>query len=193
VTPGRCRVAASNEHRHSEQCRTVGGLRQDAAIAETGYEIAFDASKEALKGQETSLEDLRTRAATVLSGASIATAFLGAQALKRPKNRPELWLDGWEWVAAGSFVALAFTVIVILWPRKNWVFTVGARDLIAGYVEGARKYTMPEIQRNLALHLENHFDANQRKIERLLNWFRVSCGLLALQVVAWILDLTTGG
>jgi hypothetical protein len=64
------------------------------------------------------LEDLRTRAATVLSAASIATAFLGAQALKRPKNRAELWLDGWEWVAAGSFVVLALTVIVILWPRR---------------------------------------------------------------------------
>lgn len=171
----------------------LGGLRQDPPIAETGYEIAFDASKDALKQQEAALDNLRTRASTVLSGASIATAFLGAQALKRPRHRPELWLDGWEWVAAGSFIALALTVIVILWPRKNWVFTVGAKDLIGGYVEGARKYTVPEIQRNLALHLENHFDANQQKIERLYLWFRLSCGLLALQVVAWILDLTTGG
>jgi hypothetical protein len=172
--------------------RSSRAQREDERI-ETGYEIAFDLSKEALVGQETSLEDLRTRAATILSGASIATAFLGAQALKLPKDRPDLWLDGWEWVAAGSFIGLAFTVIAILWPRKDWVFTVGARDLIAGYLEGGREYTVPEIQRNLALHLENHFDANQQKIERLLDWFRVGCGLLALQVVAWILDLTTGG
>jgi hypothetical protein len=65
--------------------------------------------------------------------------------------------------------------------------------LIGGYVEGDRKYTVPEIQRNMALHLEDNFDANQRKVDRLLDWFRVSCGLLALQVVAWILDFTTGG
>ena len=107
------------------------------AIAETGYEIAFDVSNDALQRQELSLDSLRTRAATVLSGASIATAFLGAQALKLPlaKERQAPWLCGWEWLAAGSFIALAFTVIVIMWPRKNWVFTVGARHLIGGYVE----------------------------------------------------------
>ena len=163
------------------------------AIAETGYEIAFEASKDALKRQETSLDDVRTRAATILSGASIATAFLGAQALKRPRERPDLWLDGWEWCAVGCFVLLAVVISAILWPRKGWVWSLGAQRLIGGYVEGTDKYTVPQIQRDLALHLERHFNTNQRKIGVLLFLFRLACLLLALQVVAWILDLTTGG
>jgi hypothetical protein len=166
---------------------------EDAPIAETGYEIAFDASREALAQQQASLDNLRTRAGMVLSGASIATAFLGAQALKLPKERPELWLDGWEWVATSSFVLGALIAIALLWPIKGWMFALGAKELIGGYVEGDRDYTVPEIQRNLALHLENHFDANQRKMRRLYRWLRISCLLLAVQVVAWILDLTTGG
>jgi hypothetical protein len=166
---------------------------QDALIADTGYEIAFDASREALAQQQASLDNLRTRAGMVLSAASIATAFLGAQALKRPKHRPDLWLDGWEWVATCSFLLLMLVAIALLWPVKGWVFSLGAAELIAGYIEGHRKYKVPEIQRNLALHLENHFDANQRKMSKRYFWLRVSSGLLAVQVVAWILDLVTGG
>jgi hypothetical protein len=145
-------------------------------IAETGYKIAFDASKEALKRQDASLDNLRTRAATLLSAASVATAFLGAEALKRPRARKEPWLEGWEWVAASSFVLLTIAVIVILWPRRGWMFSLGAGRLIGGYIEGDRGYTVPQIQKNLALHLENHFDANQRKIDTLYIWFQVGCG-----------------
>jgi hypothetical protein len=80
----------------------------------------------------------------------------------------------------------------LLWPVKGWVFSLGARDLIGGYLEGDRKYTVPAIHRNLALHLESHFDANQRNLGRRYFWLRVSCGLLAFQIAAWILDLTIG-
>jgi hypothetical protein len=185
--PARLRLSAGGAF--ARRCRA----RQDSPIAADGYEIAYDASRRALERQEASLDNLRARAATVLSGASIATAFLGAQALKRPKHRPDLWFVGWEWVAVGSFVLLAIAVIVILWPRKGWVFSLGARRLIGGYVEGEREYTVQRIHRDLALHLESHFDINQRKIRWMLVWFRGACALLALQVVAWLVDLTTGG
>jgi len=90
-------------------------------------------------------------------------------------------------------VLLALAVIAVLWPRRDWVFSLGAEVIIGGYVEGDETYEVPEIQRDLALHLDNHFQANARKLNSMYLLFRVSCGLLALQVVAWILDLTTGG
>ena len=163
-------------------------------MTEDPYAIAFEAGKDALSRQHASLDGLRTRAAGLLSGASIATAFLGAQALKKPKQRPDFYLVDWEWPATISFVLLALLVIAILWPRKDWVYSMGPKVIIGGYIENRDKtYSVPEIRRNLALHLENHFESNRGKLNSMYWLFRLSCALLAVQVVAWILDLTTGG
>jgi len=46
-------------------------------------ELAFDLSMQALSRQEHSLEDLRTRAGTLLAASSVVSSFLGATALNR--------------------------------------------------------------------------------------------------------------
>jgi hypothetical protein len=73
------------------------------------YEIALDQAVRALDSQSAVLESYRTRAATLISAAAIATSFLGSQAFKVGQHRSD-----WTWLAVGCFagvlVACAFVM-----------------------------------------------------------------------------------
>lgn len=141
--------------------------------------------EEALRGiaqQQTSVEGLRARVGTLLSAASISTAFLGAQALaNRTPGR-------WGWLAMVSFVAVVGASIAIMWPYE-WIFRRSPKALLSDYIEHDQPLALAAIHRDLAIHLEDHYERNQRKLNRLLRVFEVGCAVLALEVVAWLIEL----
>jgi len=57
----------------------------------TPYELAYDEAVRALSQQQSVLDNFRTRAGILLSGAAIATSFLGGQALRSDA------LNSWSW------------------------------------------------------------------------------------------------
>lgn len=135
--------------------------------------LVYDESIRAVTQQVGSLNDLRGRAATLLSAASIATSFLGAQALSKPGpldmlGVPTAHVFGVvDWLAIGAFVTVGVISLRILLPVRDWVFTLSARDLIRDYVESATPAPLTTMQRDVALHVEKHVDKNANKIERL--------------------------
>lgn len=166
-------------------------------MSESPTSLAYDAATHALARQSDSLDALRTRASTLIAAAAIATSFLGAQALREPGMRGKraaetAGVEGWEWVGLGGFLALAVAVIVVLLPWPNWVFTFSAKEIIRDYAEGVSPATLEQTRRDLALHADRHHRNNQTKLNRLYWAFRIGCGFLTVEVVAWIIDLTGG-
>jgi hypothetical protein len=166
-------------------------------MPETTYEIAYEVASKALSDQRESLTNLRTRSATLFSAAAIVTSFLGAQALDDTKVMAgtnqlvaDRTLQAWEAVGIGCFIGVAVLTILILLPWPGWTFRVGARDFIRDYSETDPPATVQQAQRDLALHLENHYDGNESKLKWLFWGFRVAAAVLAFEVVAWLLDLT---
>jgi hypothetical protein len=80
-----------------------------------------------LEDQERSVLELRARAGTLFAAAAIATSFFGAQTLARHD------LDAAGWVVVGCFVLLSFAVLVMLWPRRDWSFSLEPEYFIATY------------------------------------------------------------
>src|SRR5207253_4822323 len=74
--------------------------------------------------QQTVVDGVRTRASAIFAAATLATSFLGAQALTRSPK-----LDGLAWLAIGAFAAIFASVGYVLWPRK-FRFVLSARVLI---------------------------------------------------------------
>jgi hypothetical protein len=68
----------------------------DQALAES-YSLAYSEGKDAVAVQLTVIENFRSRAGLLLSGAAIATSFLGGQALRAGTLRP------WSWAAVILF------------------------------------------------------------------------------------------
>jgi hypothetical protein len=152
-------------------------------MADSTYSLAYEEALRGVVQQQAVLTDIRGRAATMLGAASVSTSFLGGIALQQ--QRP----TGWSWVAIGAFVAVGFLTIWILLPRRGWTFRMSARKLIKEYIESDNPAELPEMYRDLALHLENHFEVNQRRLEQLFLRLRIASAVLVGEIVLWLLVL----
>lgn len=151
------------------------------------YELAYEEAVRGLSQQQSALDNFRTRAGILLSAAAIATSFLGGQALA------DQGFSGWSWLAVALFAGVGASALFIVWPRKDWEFVAGPRRLIATYVETDQPLPLVEIRRDLALHMENSYDENAERLQRLIIALRWGSVLLAGEVIAWVVAIAAGG
>jgi len=149
------------------------------------YRLAFEQGQRGLDDQEAVLAELHTRAATLLAAAALVTSFFGGQVL--PHGHVPLL----GWLAIACFIALAGSILAVLWPRKHWEFDVSPTRLISEYIEppDGQPIALPDIHRDLALHMDRSAAANRRHLQRAMMMFRVGVLLLVFEVVAWVVLL----
>lgn len=145
------------------------------------YKVAYDEAIRGLEEQQAVVNNLGTRAGVLISGAAIATSFLGGQALT----------DGsatcWSWVAIGCFGGLAVMTLIILAPRRSLALTSSAALVDA--LDNDPTLDDQQVHRDLAVLLEEAFDRTQSRIRRLSLAFGVASLLLVLEIAAWVVDL----
>lgn len=152
-------------------------------MADSTHGLAYEEALRGVVQQQTVLTDVRGRAATLLGVASISTSFLGGISLQDQKP------TGWSWLAVGAFVVVGLLTIWILLPRRGWTFRMSARKLIKDYVEADQPASLPEMYRDLALHLEHHFENNEKRLTHLFWRLRVASALLVGEIVVWLFVL----
>jgi hypothetical protein len=155
-------------------------------MADSTYGLAYEEALRGVVQQQAVLTDIRGRAATMLGAASVSTSFLGGIALQDQKP------TGWSWIAIGAFVAVGLLTIWILLPRRGWTFRMSARKLIKEYIESDNPAELHEMYRDLALHLEKHFDLNQNRLNRLFLRLRLASAILVGEIVLWLFVLAGG-
>lgn len=133
--------------------------------------------------------DLRTRAGALVATAAITTSFFGGQALAGRG------IGLADWMAIACFVLLGFAVLLILWPRRDWSFSMAPGAFIATYLEPADGEPLEshQIERDLALHMGRSAAFNRRQLQRLMTIFRFGALLLVAEVLAWVLALMIRG
>jgi hypothetical protein len=161
---------------------SVSRTRTTAPDAGASYALAFDEGVRALSEQQDVIDSFMTRSGLLLSGAAIATSFLGQAALEHGTTV-------FTWLAIGLFAALGAAVIAILWPRNDWEYSVRPELLIANYIEHPDPLSLEEIHRDLALHMDRSYLRNRGQLLRLVWLFRLASILLTIEVVAWVVDL----
>lgn len=157
-----------------------------ATAPDEAYKLAYDEAVRSLAHQQARLDDLRTRAGIVLSAAAIATSLLSGKALEDGS------LTLWVWTAFACFVGVSALALLVLLPRR-WEFTAVPRRIIGFYIETDQPLPLPMIHRDLALHMEDSYVRNELGLDTMLLRFRLALGLLALEVVAWTVDIATRG
>jgi hypothetical protein len=153
------------------------------------YELAFTEARRALAGQESALTAFRTRAGVIFSAAAIVTSFLGGQALAANG------FTALAWLAIGAFAILGIAALAVLWPDHNWEFDAVPNQIIGAYIErpGHDADELFVIHRDLALHMENSYVANEQRRLRPMRWaFRAAVVALAVEVALWLAELATG-
>jgi hypothetical protein len=94
---------------------------EEGAAVNPSLALLADHAGRAIARQAARVDEHRTRAATLFTAASIAGAFLGAEAFK-VKGGP----GAWAWVGAVLFVVTGCILAYVMWPR-NWAFTMDVR------------------------------------------------------------------
>ena len=125
---------------------------------------------------------LRTRAGMVLAAASISGSFLGAKVSHSS-------LDVWASLALIAFVLCVGTAIWVLLPHKL-VFAFRGQALL-GTSDQEGIDDVVEAYRAVGIWIEPLLDSNRDKIADLSDWFAISCGLLALEVILWTVSLAS--
>ena len=98
-------------------------------------------------------------------------------------------------MAIACFVLLGFAVLLILWPRRDWSFSMAPGAFIATYLEptDGEPLESHQIERDLALHMGRSAAFNRRQLQRLMTIFRFGALLLVAEVLAWVLALMIRG
>jgi len=162
----------------------VDGEAPARAGAPEGYALAYEEAKRALEEQERVVAELRSRAGVLIGAAAITTSFFGGRMLGRH-------VHALSWIAIACFALLGVTVLIVLWPWRDWRFTINAQAFIQTYLEppDGEPLELSVIHRDLALHMSASWDANRRQLRWLLRAFRLTAVLLIGEVVFWIIAL----
>jgi hypothetical protein len=150
-----------------------------------GYSLAYREARMGLEDQERAVVELRARAGALVAAAAITTSFFGGQTLVRHS------VGAAAWIAIGCFVLLGFAVLLVLWPRRDWEFSLAPDQFIATYLEPVEgePLALHMIERDLALHMGRSAEQNRRQLRALMGVFRVGAVLLVGEVLAWVVAL----
>jgi hypothetical protein len=182
-------VAPPRESPSPEGCENVKAADDASRIGESElaardsiYQIAFQEAVRALDAQRNALNELRGRAAILLSAASVAASLVGGQAALHSVNLG-------TWLGIACFIAgLLSTLILLVWPirlRSETATTI----LIDEYADREARLAY----RDLALFMDDALSQNQAGIGTL---YRVLAGgaiLIGAAVVIWLIDLGIAG
>lgn len=146
------------------------------------YKVAYDEAVRALVDQQGAIESLRSRAGLLLSAAAVTTSFLGAQGLHG--GSPSLF----SWLALTGFIGAAAASLAILWPRR-WEFTADPRAVIETFIEPMEHPPIEDLHRNLSLRMHHSYLENRAGLKQLVAVFQLASGLLAVEVVLWIIAI----
>lgn len=154
------------------------------AVADTDadprWELVFSEALRALSFQQSTLDNLRSRATLLTAGAALVSSALGAPSL-----------SGNRWGAA-SIVAITalggvlIAVGIICAPLWRWRFVASAGQLTKAVELG---FSADTIRRNLAGDFESWLDRNERKLRWLQWYFTAGLALLLVEMVAWLIQL----
>jgi hypothetical protein len=154
--------------------------RYNLPVAASIEEFSYQLTAEALREQERAVAALRTRAGTVLAAASVSGSFLGSKVSHRS-------LDVWAVLALIAFVLCVGAAIYVLLPHKLVFAFRGQALLAASDHEGIDDVS--EAYRAVGIWIGPMLESNRDKIADLADWFTVSCGLLAVEVILWTVSL----
>lgn len=152
-----------------------------------GYALALEEARRALDEQERAVAELRSRAGTLISAATIATSFLGAPFVA------DRQLAAAGTIAIAAFVLLSLATLVLLSPRWAFEFSLAPEFVIATFAEPIASKAPPpsRLRREMAMHMGASSALNRNRISRMGAIFQIACVLLTTEIVAWVVAIFT--
>lgn len=148
-------------------------------MADERFVVVLEEARRALDRQAQAVEELRARAAALLTAGSIGAAFLGGLVFADDRR-----VGAWGWTSVVLFGALGVSAGAVLWPR-TWVFVSNARQMVRTYVTEPPVMTIDQMRWHLAERIDERYVENELK----RRWMRLEVAVGVLLVVGEILAM----
>jgi hypothetical protein len=145
------------------------------------FTLAVEEARRNFDSLNTRLADLRNRSLQLVTVGGLLATFVGGLSALRSNG-----LSVWDAVALMAFALIVIICLIIWWPRK--LQTSQTPSILVEWAE-TPSITRQSMNRDLALHLGDHYKANRKVIDRMQNWFCVALLLLIGEVVCLAVGL----
>jgi hypothetical protein len=151
----------------------------EAAVSLRVAELAHDEAQRYADRLSRNLDDFRLRTGTLFSVAVLATTLF-IQVVRTD-------LRFFSWAAIVAFLAVAVLSIKILWPIKE-TLTFGLSP--SGIFDNTEPGTSDEkAVSDAAESLAENLTSTEKELERIATLVQAQCGVLALEILLWTIDL----
>jgi len=145
-------------------------------------ELIWSEALRAIESQHRVIDEMRQRAANLLTAASIGAGFLGEAALND---------DHGDWLGPAGvacFAIVAGLTAFVLWPR-TFTSILSPRTLLADCVESDTDWSVDQMRWSISKELEGYYDDNQESVGWFARAIGASCLFLAGEILAWLLEI----
>lgn len=167
-------------HTSEDRAGREGVFEQDRDDPRLAF--IYQESIRALNHQQTLVENMSSRAGSLIFATAFVNSLLGSRALSDG-------LGTWDWIAAALLFLIGALIVFMLWPYHRYSFRFDPDELLRQYVEGPRPTTLSGMHRALALRVRADMDNNWQIIRLLRIALQVSLVLLLLDILAWFLAI----
>ena len=157
------------------------GRESNKGLADNNSRLAF-IYQEAVRGlnhQQDVVENMNTRAGSLITATAFANSLLGGSALSNG-------LGLWDWIAMALLFIIGGLTVFMLWPYHQYTFRFDPEELLHQYVDSDKPATISTMQRALALRINADMASNWRIIQRLRVALQIALFMLMLDILAWL-------
>jgi hypothetical protein len=151
-----------------------------ASEVDARLELVYQEAVRGLAHQQQVVENMSSRAGSLIFASSFAGSLLGSSALADG-------VGGWDWLAMVLLMAIGALIAFLLWPYHHYRFRFDPQELLDRYVDTGA--TMASIHRELAVRIKHDMASNWRVIQRLRIALQLSLVLLVFEILAWLLAI----
>ena len=141
-------------------------------------EFIYQEAVRGLNHQQNVVENMNTRAGSLIFATAFASSLLGSRALSDG-------LGAWDWIAAALLFCIGGLIVFMLWPYHKYTFRFDPEELLRQYVDGDGATNMSVIHRALALRIKADMADNWRIIQRLRVALQLALLFLLMDILAW--------
>ena len=145
----------------------------------------YEQSFRALDEQARVLDGLRARAGTLVSLATVTTAFVGGLAATS-QRAPSPKLSVVAWVAIALYLSVVVLSLLISSPGRSWVFAHHPHRLLSVYLENDRPESLSAFRRTIAYYNGSNYESNGRQLGLLSTLFAAASVLFMTELVLWL-------
>lgn len=154
--------------------------------ADERYTFLLEQVQQSLSRQQGSLDNLRTRAGTIVASAALVSSFFGARTFDG-KSISIAALVAVVLAIVGLVAALAAALRILAPYQWRWGFDGYA--LMRDYIEATPPVSLGNMRRGVAWHMQADVNHNVIRLDHLYKCLSWGIGALGAQVLAWGLAL----